>query len=180
MTNPWHPTFKLIGDAFPNEGFQREYLETAVFDPDAKIYGSFDYAIAKFQEQLTALGQPVDALLGFSQGALFAALVAARALKIAEPKCPPPFRCLVLLCPPNPEFLRKLAPTFFDEPLPTPALVCKGLEDDVVPGGPEMYGSLFTRVQWSEHPSGHQPLPSEKTDAENLSSEIRDFLAKHC
>jgi len=180
MTNPYHPTFRQIGDLYPSAGFQREYVETLPIDREAKVYGAFDWALAKFEDKLAQLEKPVDVLVGFSQGALFATLVAARALKINAEKCPAPFRCVVLLCPPNPISLSQRAPTLFSEPLPIPAFICKGLEDDVVPGGPEMYESLYKTIEWCDHPSGHQPLPSEKADAEALSKKIIQFVKKNC
>ena len=63
MTNSLHPTVRLIRSVFSNGKPQalvhREYVETAPLDLEAKVYGNFDFAIAKFEEQLSALNKPV-------------------------------------------------------------------------------------------------------------------------
>jgi len=177
MTDLFHPTMNIIREAFgeQKEHWYRQYVETSPMDREAKIYGNFDFGIAKFEEELAKLDKPVDALIGFSQGGLFSALLAARALK--RPDAPPPFHCVILLNPPNPVALPHRAPDLFTEPLATPALVSKGLADDVVPGGPEMYASLFSNIEWAEHADGHQPMPAE--NAEPLVNQIINFLKKH-
>jgi len=180
MTNMFHPTVRLIKEAFgeQNKHWYRQYVETAPLDREAKLYGMFDFALARFDAELAKLDRPVDALVGFSQGGLFATLLAARNLKRAD--APPPYRCVVLLNPPNPTSLKEKAPDFFDGPLATPALVSTGLLDDIVPGGPEMYGPLYQSTEWAEHPGAHQPMPPEKEDAKALATKIKDFVSKHC
>jgi len=179
MTNMLHPTVRLIKEAFgeQNKHWFRQYVETAPLDREAKLYGMFGFALARFDAELAKLDRPVDALIGFSQGGLFATLLAARNLK--RPDAPPPYRCVVLLNPPNPTSLSQKAADFFDGPLATPALVSTGLADDVVPGGPEMYGPLYESVEWTDHPGAHQPMPPEKDDAKALVATIRTFVRKH-
>lgn len=182
MTNMFHPTVRIIKEAFgdQNKHWYRQYVETSPIDREAKVYGMFGFALQRFDEEVKKLGdKPIDALIGFSQGGLMAALLAARNLK--RPDKPPPFRCVVLMNPPNPESLSKRAPDFFgDGPLSTPALICKGLTDDVVPGGPEMYKPLFQTSEWAEHSGAHQPMPPEADEAKRLAGQIKAFVKKHC
>jgi hypothetical protein len=103
--------------------------------------------------------------------------MAARNLYRAD--APPPFRCVVLLNPPNPASLGLAAPDFFESPLGTPALVCKGELDDVVPGGPEAYGPLFASVEWESQPDGHVPLPSDPQASEELVKKVRAFVGRY-
>jgi hypothetical protein len=135
MTQYYHPTVREIADAFGEHNIHKEYVETSPTDVHYRVYGQFDWAVAKFEQRLRALGKDVDALIGFSQGGMMAALMAARTLK--HPDAPPPFRCVVLLNPPTPETMTDYAKDFFTEKLETPALISKGLADEVVPGGPE-------------------------------------------
>lgn len=180
ITNMFHPTYRLIKEAFGEQPMHKQYVETSPIDREAKVYGMFDFALAKFDEKLMQLENtnPVDALIGFSQGGLFATLLAARNLKRKDSFVP--YRCVVLLNPPNPESLGERVPDFFDEPIATPALVVKGLADDVVPGGPEMYGPMYSSVELDSHPGAHQPMPSEPEDSAVLAKKIHDFIAKHC
>jgi predicted esterase len=190
IPNPHHPTAKMIAETFNTQN-HREYLETHPCDKEAKLYGMFDSAIGEFEANLKkeTNGRPVDALLGFSQGALFATLMAARALKCED--APPPFKCVVLLNPPNPVSLTERAGDFFTSPLGTPALICKGETDDVVTcervwekgvidDGPGLYEPLFDTIQWTSHPDGHQPMPAEAADAKKLAKEIKAFIKKYC
>jgi len=180
ITNIFHPVYRLIKEAFGEQPMHKQYVETSPIDREAKLYGMFDFALAKFDEKLMQLENtsPIDALVGFSQGGLFATLLAARNLKRKDAFVP--FRCVVLLNPPNPESLSERVPDFFDERIATPAFVCKGLADDVVPGGPEMYGDLYSSVEWETHPGAHQPMPGEPEDAAVLAKKIQAFIAKHC
>uniref|UniRef100_A0A7S2BPY5 Serine hydrolase domain-containing protein n=1 Tax=Haptolina brevifila TaxID=156173 RepID=A0A7S2BPY5_9EUKA len=180
ITNTFHPTMREIKTAFGEQtrDWYREYLETSPIDRDAKIYGSFDWGLAKFEKEIQELHRPVDALIGFSQGALFATLVAARALHRKD--AIKPLRCVVLLNPPNPEALSVRAPDFFKEPLGTPALISKGLADEVVPGGPEAYKPLYNTHEWVEHSGPHQPMPGQNEEDEQFADKIVAFMKKCC
>lgn len=178
ITQPFHPIRKIINDAFGRQETNLQYLETHPADGRARLFGRFGYALAKFDEQVLKLDKPVDFLLGFSQGALFASLLAARNLKRAD--APAPYRGVILLNPPNPESLSTRAPCYFGEKLATPAFICKGLADDVVPGGFEGMKEVYKSFELAEHPFGHQPLPGDVTQAKDLARKIRAFVKLNC
>lgn len=191
ITNVFHPTAKEIKQVF-NTPNHKEYLETHPCDKEAKLYGMFDSGIHNFELKLKAATDekgPADALIGFSQGALFATLVAARALKRED--APSPFKCLVLLNPPNPASLKERAPDLFTAPIGIPALICKGATDAVVncertwekgifDDGPELYRPIFETTEYTSHPDGHQPMPTAASDAETLVREIKAYIKKYC
>ena len=109
-------------------------------------------------------------MLGFSQGANFASMLAARAERRGTP-----YRAVVLLCPARPGWARQL-PGAFERPLTTPALVGAGRQDAVVGNGDDL-AALFARPERRTHAEGHRPLPA--ADAAAYADSIARFLDWH-
>ena len=109
-------------------------------------------------------------MLGFSQGANFASMLAARAERRGTP-----YRAVVLLCPARPGWARQL-PDAFSAPLKTPTLVGAGRQDTVVGNGDEL-ATLFARPERRTHAEGHRPLPA--ADAAAYADGIMRFLDWH-
>ena len=169
-----HPTAQIVRAAYGPQTEYLQYLETAPFDASASVYGGLDAAVAHVRQQVRICAP--TAVVGFSQGALLATLLAARAVD-EEGEEPP--GCLVLFNPPDPRCLLDHAAVRRCAPLPVPVLVCHGRADAVVGDAPQSYGALFARVHWLTHTGGHQPLPSDEAEARKVAADVRRFVASH-
>ena len=108
-------------------------------------------------------------MLGFSQGANFASMLAARAERRGTP-----YRAVVLLCGARPGWARGAAE--FATPLRTPALIGAGAQDAVVGNGDDL-AALFARPERRTHAEGHRPLPA--ADAASYADSVARFLDWH-
>lgn len=117
---------------------------------------------------------PPQALVGFSQGANFATMLAARAELAGSPI---PACCL--FCGARPGWTRQL-PELFKNTLGTPALLVAAEKDEVVHDGPLEMAKLFASPIVLRHPEGHKPLPSvDRAALDNILNEVDAFLATH-
>ena len=106
----------------------REYAEATADDRGWRTYNELDEAVEALEGRVAG----ADCLLGFSQGANFASMLAARAERRGTP-----FRAVVLLCGARPGWARQL-PGAFTTPLKTPAFVGAGRQDTVVGNGDDL------------------------------------------
>ncbi len=142
----------------------REYAEATADDRGWRTYNELDEAVEALESRVEA-----DCLLGFSQGANFASMLAARAERRGAP-----FRAVVLLCPARPGWARGAAE--FATPLRTPALIGAGAQDTVVGNGDDL-AALFARPERRTHAEGHRPLPA--ADAAAYADSVARFLDWH-
>jgi predicted esterase len=167
---------QFYGDDLPLMEYGRPRLD----DRDWRTYLGLDDGIAAIEKALCSIpGGGADVLLGFSQGANFGTMVASRAAR-GGAGAAAPFRCLVLLSPTLPGWVRQ-KPELFEAPLGTPALVTWSEDDDVVKSGPTEVASLFTDARTRVHLGpGHRPLPAKKEELAMLAGEIRAFVLEQC
>ena len=144
----------------------REYAEATADDRGWRTYNELNEAVEALEGRVAG----ADCLLGFSQGANFASMLAARAERRGTP-----YRAVVLLCPARPGWARQL-PDAFSAPLKTPALVGAGRQDTVVGNGDEL-ATLFARPERRTHAEGHRPLPA--ADAAAYADSVARFLDWH-
>ena len=144
----------------------REYAEATADDRGWRTYNELDEAVEALEGRIAG----ADCLLGFSQGANFASMLAARAERRGAP-----FRCVVLLCGARPGWARQL-PGAFSAPLKTPTLVGAGRQDTVVGNGDDL-AALFARPERRTHAEGHRPLPA--ADAAAYADSVARFLDWH-
>lgn len=138
-------------------------------------YDRLDEGIGSVERRLASLPAPVDALLGFAQGANMSTLVAARAEKTSEGAAPP-FKCLVLLENARPGWPEQ-KPDLFAAPLSTPALVVGGQPDSEAAAA---VARLFAAPAMFHHADGHRPLPKQPEVREQMVEQIRSFIFQHC
>ena len=120
---------------------------------------------------------PIDALIGFSQGANIATVLSARACHGCE-GAPPPLRALLLLENDPPAWPARNVPTLLraEVPLPIPALLVGGSE--ISPKTDEV-GRLFAAPLHARHADGHRPLPKDPDSREAVVNQAVDFLKQH-
>lgn len=168
---------ELMRSFFGKDQVLREHAVTTYGPRGEKgpfFYKRLDEGIAHCEQQLADLA-PVDALLGFSQGANFSTILSARAARGLEGAAPP-FRCVVLLENDRPGWPEQ-KPELFDTPLPVPALVVSG-ETDSEAG--DAIAKMFTAVVASRHSDGHRPLPKDPEAIATLVTVAREFILEHC
>eukprot|EP00928_Gymnodinium_smaydae_P027636 TRINITY_DN21304_c0_g1_i1.p1 TRINITY_DN21304_c0_g1~~TRINITY_DN21304_c0_g1_i1.p1 ORF type:complete len:258 (-),score=37.86 TRINITY_DN21304_c0_g1_i1:260-1033(-) len=159
---------QLMRKYFP----QGDLLQWALPSEDANGWRTYEglNAVVESLEHLLRREAPVDAVLGFSQGANFATVVAA----LATHRLGIPLRCAVHLCPSLPGWTTQL-PDLFREKLPLASLVVKALKDTIAVGSDEI-ASLYAEATIVSHCEGHRPLPGQITEARALAHQIRDFI----
>jgi len=131
---------------------------------------------------------PFDGIIGFSQGANFAVMLAAQSYAGAGK----PVSFIVGLCPNAPGYTAQL-PELFEAPLPVPALIVRGAKEDYDEGvkktleGKEIETmgepvvsehvvKLFEGAETFTHPDGHRPMPTTPGDQDELIAKIMDFV----
>ena len=182
MTNNFHPRVRDMRPIFGKHVILREWLESS-------MQGSTDYAKAAWgmlrtDERLQKLNKKVDVIVGFSAGAQMAALMAARSM--IEPKSHPPFRAIVMLCPPVPkDFLEggqneEDTLQYFQEPLEIPVLITHATGDEIVgQEGADEFAKLFKAPERYSHEGDHRPFPEDDDSAQKLCAKIKDFIDIH-
>jgi len=130
---------------------------------------------------------PVDGVLGFSQGANFAAMLAAQA---AHGGTPLSFVCLI--SPYAPGYARQLPDLFTDEPLRMPALIVRGEQEGYDEGMKKTFrgrnidklgqqkpsehvARLFHNAQVVTHREGHRVLPEDPQEADRVIECVMEF-----
>lgn len=175
------PADATVAKVFAGEQCRRYMERVRVDGGDEFAYTGIDCAVQAVLQQLHDHG-PYDGLLGFSQGANLATMVAAQLLNgqqgPGEPSRPPCPRFCILMC--GTEFgwaTKQLGHLFRGQPLPLPS--CHIIGDmDPFKVTTEALAQLWKDPQMHRHPSGHRPLPPGK-DAEQLVSALRAFLMAH-
>lgn len=131
---------------------------------------------------------PFDGVLGFSQGANFAAMLAGMSY-IGQGK---PLSFVILMCPNAPGYKEQL-PELFPEPLPVPALIIRGEQEGYDEGvqktlegktiekeGEEMCSEhvvkMFKDPEVHTHPGGHRPMPAKPEDQDEMIGKIIAFV----
>lgn len=162
---------------FGKDQVLREFATATQDSRGWRTYINLEQAIDQAEEALRKQvqgGEP-QALIGFSQGANFATMLAARAERQGKP-----FACCVLSCGARPGWVRQ-APELFEAQLVTPALVVASENDPVVGDGPIEIAKLFKSPVVLRHSEGHKPLPrADKACLEELVTQICNFVVKHC
>ena len=161
-----NPHVKTMRRFYGSSAELREYAEATVDERGWRTYNELDEAVAALEGRVAG----ADCLLGFSQGANFASMLAARAERRGTP-----YRAVVLLCGARPGWARQL-PGAFTTPLKTPALIGAGAQDTVVGNGDDL-AALFARPERRTHAEGHRPLPA--ADAATYADSVARFLEWH-
>jgi len=134
---------------------------------------------------------PIDGIMGFSQGANFAAMLAAQSVNAVGAKLS--FVCL--FSPYAPGYVDQLPDLFTDEALQIPALVVRGEKEDydeamkkrlrglrIDRKGKRMPSDhvvrLFCSAETLTHGDGHRVLPSDHMEAEWIAKHVIDFIIK--
>ena len=164
-----HPQVRLMRFYFGHDQKLLQYANMkqvdglSYFDPD-----SLDAALDDLEQQLELLGRPVDCLIGFSMGAVVAALLCDRDRGRRL------IRRAILLCPVGPE--RWGRRPVGAAPISTPALVVSGAADDVVGDTAAAVAHEFTLARTLVHTEGHIPLPRNGNDLDALAAAMRQHI----
>ena len=167
---------KIFGDQV-----LREYAPALLDEAGRRTYepAAAEAAVADLEARIAGAGG-CDAVLGFSQGANFASMLAARAAAGVGPLATS-LRCVVLLAPARPGWPHQDAwKRLFAAPLPVPALVVRGASDTVSAEGPVELVAHFRGARLVEHKEGHRPLPADRAAADGLIRDICSFVLERC
>jgi predicted esterase len=135
-------------------------------------------AIVDLEVRISGAGG-CDVMLGFSQGANFISMLAARLASGIGPLSP--VRCIILLAPSRPGWVAQPAwRALFANPIGLPCLVVGGASDEAAGTGPTEVAALFRDCRFIEHTEGHRPLPAARQGAEEVMQAIRTFLRELC
>ena len=172
-----------------------EYAPTS-FDQRGwwRYQATCDTALRNLEQSLAEAGE-VDFLLGFSQGANFATMLAARA-KMSLPGSRPPFRGIILLEPDLPGWVYDQPGLFHAGPLPIPAVVVGAMKHEAPEGSPapphgpappavintaaDEVAKLLENPMVLKFDEGHRPLPANKERAADIVEAIRAFVSERC
>lgn len=188
---PARDTMQKFFPGLPNLMYDSVHLD----EKGWRAYEEPRVTLAWLQDQMRALA-PIDAALGFSQGANFAVMLAAQA-NCALPGATP-LGCAVLLCPNAPGYVDQL-PELFEQPVSLPTLLVRGEHekysagmepafDDFLAAGnitldtrgeevPAVHvQNLFCSAEMMAHPDGHIPLPSDRKAADEITERIVSFI----
>lgn len=189
------PAFETLQKYFPGHA-NLMYDNVSLDSKGWRVYEEPRQTLQWLQTQLKAL-EPVDGLLGFSQGANFALMLAAQAAAGAGI----PIGFAILLSPSAPGFVAQL-PEIFTEKLPMPMLVAYGEKEGYGAGmenafnqelkngkvldtlGEEFPAShvvnLLCNVESILHKEDHVPLPRNAEQAEGIATRIISFVLENC
>lgn len=140
----------------------REFAVATVDERGWRTYEDVEGALRIVDSMIDA---DADVLVGFSQGANFAAMMAARRIQ--------QLKCVLLFCGARPGWARQLPSTGHNM---TPAFLVAATNDTVVEDGPYEMAKLFQHALMRTHDEGHKPLPSKQPALDNLLHEIVTFL----
>ena len=121
----------LMRTFFPGEPLF-QYAVPSLDADERRTYDNVLTATAKIEAELRAAA-PIDAIIGFSQGANMATILAARAHARADGALDPPPRCVALLLPSRPGWPKQCDGAFGSDAavrrVPIPALIVDGKTD---------------------------------------------------
>lgn len=189
------PAWETMQKYFPGQT-NAAYDEVSLDDKGWRVYRDPRGALAWLQEQLEALA-PIDGVLGFSQGANFATMLAAQ----ASTGVGVPLGCCVLLSPNAPGYAAQLPDLFGDE-LQVPALVVYGEQEGFGAGmeavfdaakangaftldtransaPAEIAAALFADAELEMHKEGHRPLPGDRQQAQAVVNRVIEFIGEY-
>eukprot|EP01062_Namystynia_karyoxenos_P055278 TRINITY_DN46046_c0_g1_i1.p2 TRINITY_DN46046_c0_g1~~TRINITY_DN46046_c0_g1_i1.p2 ORF type:complete len:245 (+),score=70.71 TRINITY_DN46046_c0_g1_i1:62-736(+) len=151
---------------------ERAEGEGTWYKPDSVARG-----LAHVRAKWAELG-PFDALLGFSQGANVAAMLAA---EHAGGHALPGLRCVVLLCGCEGGWRAAVGGGFAERPVPLPSLHLAGEQDSLRPLSDRLL-LMFTESgrEQRTHSAGHRPFPGAAAEAREHAGAVGAFLARHC
>lgn len=180
---------EIMSQFFPGKPMMM-YDELTFDDKHWRCYKKPADTLFWIQQMMKKHG-PFDGVLGFSQGANFAIMLAAMSY-VGTGK---PLSCCVAICPNAPGYKNQL-PELFEAPLPVPTLIIRG-EDEQYDSGVEKFlankkidtcgedmpsahvVSLFKDPQVWSHPDGHRPMPVKPDDQEEMIEKIRKFIVEN-
>ena len=165
---------RLMRKTFGEDQRLFEHAVTRYDDEGRFYYDRLDEGIAHLEATMRRRA-PIDALIGFSQGANMATILSARAC-LKRDGAPPPFKALVLLENDPPAWHTKNVPELFTQPLQVPALLVGGSTESPKT---EEVGRLYAEPQHLRHNEGHRPLPKEAERCEALVEGMVAFLRRH-
>lgn len=180
MILPGNPHGDLMHRYFGQKEILREYAPAMADAEGRRIYEpeATEEALLDLESRIASAGG-CDVLLGFSQGANFSTLLAARAAARVGPLSS--LRCLILLAPSRPGWVSQAKwRDLFCAPLGIPCLIIGGEKDEAAGSGPEEVSKLFHGSLCIKHAEGHRPLPADRQDAEQIVQRIRTFLRERC
>ena len=146
---------------------------------------AIDHAERMLHQLIDTKQRPVDILLGFSQGADMAILLAARHLAGKTKTLLPSMRGLVLLETDHPfencGWAKSMRDELFKEPLSIPALVV-GATRTVHPrkGSADAVEKMFAGAKRCDFADVHRPLPQDRKEADETSATIVRFVWEAC
>merc|ERR1719401_3269562 len=114
---------EIMARFFPGKPMMM-YDELTFDDKYWRCYKKVRDTLKDMQMSIKKYG-PFDGVLGFSQGANFAVMLAAMSYACAGK----PLSCIVAICPNAPGYKNQL-PELFEEPLPVPALIVRGEQEE--------------------------------------------------
>lgn len=161
----------LLHKAFGDDQVLREHAVTCYDESGAFYYDRLMEGIENLEAQLRGLPTPLDALVGFSQGANLSTMLSARSVHRKEGAAPA-FRALVLLENDPPAWPKQM-PEVFAVALPTAALLVGG--QALSPKTDEV-GRLYARPEHARHADGHRPLPKDPAARAELVQRICSFI----
>mmetsp|Transcript_58911 Transcript_58911/g.111130 ORF Transcript_58911/g.111130 Transcript_58911/m.111130 type:complete len:286 (-) Transcript_58911:110-967(-) len=137
-----------------------------------RIYKDLDEGMELLKAALER-EEPIDAVLGFSQGSnLGNVLTAMAGLGMCKPLC-----CMVHMCSHKPGWVSQ-KPELFAQKIQVPAMVIYGEKDTVAYDRGEI-AELYENAVLLSHSGPHQPLPSGK-EGKSLAESILEFIKKQC
>mmetsp|Transcript_144381 Transcript_144381/g.359893 ORF Transcript_144381/g.359893 Transcript_144381/m.359893 type:complete len:237 (+) Transcript_144381:1-711(+) len=190
------PAFDTMQKYFP--GCPNYKYDDVMLDSKGwRIYADPQGTLDWLQTQLAGLA-PVDGILGFSQGANFALMLAAQAATGAGV----PLGFTVLLSPNAPGFTEQL-PELFAEPIPVPTLIVRGEQEGYGAGMEPLFNAqlekgafqldsrgedapaahvakLCANATMLAHKENHRPLPGDKQTADEIVDRIIAFVEESC
>jgi len=188
------PAFNLMQKYFPNCR-NCQYDKVALDAKGWRVYAEPERTLHWLQAELRRIGA-VDGILGFSQGANFATMLAAQAsIGIGAS-----LDFVVLLCPNAPGYVEQV-PDLFAKPVSVRALVSYGEKEGYGAGMDAVFdkevaagkvvldtrgethpahhvAKLYTQTELFIHSDGHRPLPTDAQQLSKLIAAIKDFVNK--